>query len=75
MHRQAPAAHARHHAKVAPTTPHPPQLATSDVGAMTRARLHVGLPVMPVVSSIHMQQMDWNVLPSPMLSDCKKVAC
>lgn len=39
---------------------------------MMRALLHVGLPSMPPVSSIHMQQMDWNVLPSPMLSDCSR---
>ena len=41
---------------------------------MTSARLQVGLPLMPVVSSTHMQQMDWNVLPNPMLSDCKEQA-
>ena len=35
-----------------------PQLATSDVGVMTRARLQVGRPWMPPVSSTHMQQMD-----------------
>lgn len=37
---------------------------------MTSARLQVGFPCSPLVSSIHMQQIDWKVLPSPMESDC-----
>lgn len=36
---------------------------------MMRAREQVGRPVSPVVSSTHIVQMDWKVLPRPMESD------